>query len=88
MLLAIKVKAYMFYYENNNWVEKKILTADDGVNGDEFGYSVATNQEYAFVGAPNHDSNKGKVYIFKKRIIWEMIIGVIKENSTDRYSFK
>jgi hypothetical protein len=74
-----KGKAYMYYYENSNWVEKKILIADDGVNGDEFGYSVATNQEYAFVGAPNHDSNKGKVYIFKKNHLGNDNWGLIKK---------
>ena len=74
-----KGKAYMFYYENGNWVEKKILTADDGVNGDEFGYSVATNQEYAFVGAPNHDSNKGKVYLFKKNHLGNDNWGLLKK---------
>jgi hypothetical protein len=57
-------------YENvsGTWTFKKSLTASDGAGGDNFGVSVSINDEgtFAFVGADNHDSAKGAVYVFKK----------------------
>ena len=57
-------------YENvsGTWTFKKSLTASDGSAGDNFGVSVSINDEgtFAFVGADNHDSAKGAVYVFKK----------------------
>ena len=57
-------------YENvtGTWTHRKTLTASDGAGGDNFGVSVRINDEntFAFVGADNHDSAKGAVYIYKK----------------------
>lgn len=57
-------------YENvsGTWTHRKTLTAGDGAAGDNFGVSVRINDEntFAFVGADNHDSVKGAVYIYKK----------------------
>ncbi len=46
------------------------LTATDGVAGDEFGTSVAISGNYAIVGAPIDDSNKGSAYIFERGTDW------------------
>ena len=40
------------------------LTADDGADDDEFGYSVATDGNTAVVGAPGSTSNAGAAYVF------------------------
>ena len=52
-----------------NWYEQVKLTASDGTAGDEFGYSVSIDGNYAIVGA-HHDGNdggeSGSVYIFKR----------------------
>ena len=40
------------------------LTADDGANDDEFGYSVAIDGNTAVVGAPGSNSNAGAAYVF------------------------
>ena len=42
------------------------LTASDGKNGDQFGYSVAVNGDTVVVGAQRHDRNKGSAYVFTK----------------------
>ena len=57
-------------YENvsGTWTHKKSLTASDGAGGDNFGVSVRINNEntFVFIGADNHNSVKGAVYIYKK----------------------
>ena len=57
-------------YENvsGTWTHRKTITASDGAGGDNFGVSVRINDEntFAFVGADNHSSAKGAVYIYKK----------------------
>ena len=40
------------------------LTADDGADDDEFGYSVAMDGNTAVVGAPGSNSNAGAAYVF------------------------
>ena len=40
------------------------LTADDGADDDEFGYSVAIDGNTAVVGAPGSNSNAGAAYVF------------------------
>ena len=42
------------------------LTADDGADDDEFGYSVAIDGNTAVVGAPGSNSNAGAAYVFTK----------------------
>jgi len=48
------------------WIELAKLTAGDGLSGDEFGYLVAIDGEYAIVGAPSSDSYTGAAYIFAR----------------------
>ena len=40
------------------------LTADDGADDDEFGYSVAIDGNTAVVGGPGSNSNAGAAYVF------------------------
>jgi hypothetical protein len=61
--------AYMFgLSQSGNWVQKAKLTADDGFNGTEFGWSVAIAGDVVVVGAQYDDygSNQdvGSVYVF------------------------
>ena len=52
------------------WEEQTLLTASDGEAGDQFGYSVAINGDFAFVGAPRDDNENGPfagaVYVFER----------------------
>ncbi len=43
-----------------------LLTASDGANLDNFGYSVAINGNTIVVGAPGHNAGVGAAYIFVK----------------------
>ena len=69
-----KGSAYLFTKPANGWVtatEAAKLTASDGGNGDEFGYSVALNGDTVVIGAYNDkiddDGNRsGSAYMFAK----------------------
>jgi cyclophilin family peptidyl-prolyl cis-trans isomerase len=41
------------------------ITASDGTVGDRFGFAVAVDADYAVIGAPDDDSQKGAAYVFK-----------------------
>jgi hypothetical protein len=47
--------------------ELAILTANDGVAGDEFGRTVALDGHRALIGAPNKDGNRGAAYLYDAR---------------------
>ncbi|MHC4158570.1 MAG: NosD domain-containing protein [Planctomycetota bacterium] len=61
--------AYVFKRNGTSWTQQVKLTASDGAAGDEFGYCVSIDGNYAIVGA-HHDANdggeSGSVYIFKR----------------------
>jgi len=48
------------------FISETEIFADDGVNGDYFGYSVSIDGDYAIVGAWADDSYKGSAYIFHR----------------------
>lgn len=52
--------AYVYGYDNGNWVERAKLLASDGAAGDRFGRSVAIDDTLIVVGAPNGEA----AYIF------------------------
>ncbi len=61
---------YIFELSNGTWTEKQKLKPTDSVNGDEFGWSVAINGNYAIVGcrsrSVNGNSFTGSAYIFER----------------------
>jgi hypothetical protein len=61
--------AYIFKRDGTNWNQQVKLTAADGNDFDEFGYSVSVSGDYAIVGAQYGDGNEvnsGSAYIFKR----------------------
>jgi hypothetical protein len=63
--------AYIFERGNDdNWNQKTKLFASDGVDHDQFGYSVAISGNYAIVGAWGYDLGTsydiGKAFIFER----------------------
>jgi hypothetical protein len=70
---------FIFARSGGSWIERQLLTAGDGANGDNFGNSVAIsllpgiNQFAVMVAAPNDDmraiSNLGSAYIFSADIV-------------------
>jgi cyclophilin family peptidyl-prolyl cis-trans isomerase len=57
--------AYIFKYNNGNWVQQEKLTASDGAAGDYFGGSVSISANHAIIGAPGDDNYTGSAYIFE-----------------------
>jgi len=62
--------AYLFQWNGIEWVQRKKITASDGAGYDNFGSAVAIHGDYAVVGAPYEDnqrgSNAGSIYVFQR----------------------
>ena len=61
--------AYVFIRSGTTWAQQKKLTAGNGGNSDEFGWSVSLSDGLALVGAHGEDtrtSNGGSAYIFER----------------------
>lgn len=61
--------AYIFARSGNDWIEQAKIMADDGAEGDVFGYSVAIEGDYLVVGAPWTDDlgiESGAAYVYKR----------------------
>jgi cysteine-rich repeat protein len=58
---------YVFRWNGFLWQEEDILTGSDIDSGDDFGYSVAVEDDLIVVGAPDDDSgyNDGNAYVFR-----------------------
>ncbi len=54
--------AYIFHRSGTSWTQQAKLIASDAAGGDEFGYSVAIDSDYAIVGASRNNS----AYIFQR----------------------
>ena len=61
---------YVFAREGESWNEQQKLTASDGAESNEFGYSVALEGETALVGAylasVDDTERQGKAYFFQR----------------------
>jgi hypothetical protein len=58
--------AYVFVRSGSTWSLQQKLTAQDGANGDEFGYSVALSGNTAMIGADRKANGEGYVYVFTR----------------------
>jgi hypothetical protein len=59
--------AYVFQRNaSGDWVETSVLTAADGVEGDEFGRSVAIHGDLVLVSSWAHGDDRGAVYVFRR----------------------
>ncbi|HTA26134.1 MAG TPA: hypothetical protein VK763_21560 [Terriglobales bacterium] len=59
--------AYVFVQPLSGWVnmtQTTELTSSDGMNGDEFGYTVSVSGDTVLVGAGGHDLSVGSAYVF------------------------
>ena len=56
--------AYIFYRSGSNWIEQEKLTASNASQYDNYGRSVAINEDYAFVGANGRSQTDGVVYVY------------------------
>lgn len=58
--------AYVQRHNGTGWAQEAKLAASDGVNFDYFGEAVALSGDLAAVGAPDHQSGRGAVYLFQR----------------------
>lgn len=56
--------AYVFTRSGTTWSQLAELTASDGADGDELGYSAAVSGKSAMVGAPSQNDSTGAAYVF------------------------
>ncbi|MFC3192620.1 Ig-like domain-containing protein [Marinicella sediminis] len=59
---------YVFDLVNGDWVESQALRGSDTSGGDQFGYSIRTDNNQLIVGAPRHDAvnvDSGAAYVFQ-----------------------
>ncbi len=60
--------AYISRFDGNNWAEEQKIVASDGMADDDFGRSVAIENDIAVIGAPYTDdngTNSGSVYVYR-----------------------
>lgn len=57
---------YIFNNENNDWVQKFVIKAEDGSIGDGFGTSLSAFGNSLMVGAPNANEGEGATYLFEE----------------------
>jgi len=61
--------AYVFTRSGTTWTQQAKLLASDGTAGDQFGYSVSIDGDYAIVGVYRYDDNgdwSGSAYVFNR----------------------
>ena len=82
--------AYVFRRDSGSdvWSQRAKLTASDGANGDNFGYSVAIDGDTVMVGAHNHNggngNHSGAAYVFTKPANgWADAEGTVKLTASD-----
>lgn len=59
---------YVFQRLDTGWTEVQKLTADDGADDDEFGYSVALQGSTAIIGAVFNNQHQGAAYVFTRTV--------------------
>ncbi|HOW86621.1 MAG TPA: FG-GAP repeat protein [Candidatus Aminicenantes bacterium] len=78
----------------DNWGQANKITAGDGADVDQFGYSVSLDGDLAFVGAPrvNGDGTaRGAVYIFSRDLggagVWGQVTKIVPSSPSDNSWF-
>ncbi|MFN8348752.1 MAG: T9SS type A sorting domain-containing protein [Spirosomataceae bacterium] len=61
-----KGAAYYFKKDGTGtWTQAQKLSASDGADFDNFGYSISLSENYAIIGAIAHNNNQGAAYVFQ-----------------------
>ena len=61
---GLPAHAYVFTEHGTVWQQTAVLKGSDTVAGDQFASSLAISGTTAVVGAPGHDNNAGRAYLF------------------------
>jgi len=74
--------AYIFTRSGTIWTEQTKLLASDGAAGEQFGYSVSIDGDYAIIGASN-GAKSNTAYVFKRNLTnWNEQAKLIASNVT------
>ncbi len=57
---------YLFHWNGVSWTELARIGASDGINEDNFGWSLSMSSDRLVVGAPNRANQLGKAYVFER----------------------
>jgi hypothetical protein len=75
---------YVFKRLDTGWTEVQKLTADDGVDNDQFGYSVALQGSTAVIGAVFATSHQGAGYVFTRTVdTWSQTQKLVADDAAD-----
>ena len=75
---------YVFKLLDTGWTEVQKLTADDGVDNDQFGYSVALQGSTAIIGAVFATSHQGAAYVFTRTVdTWAQTQKLVADDAAD-----
>lgn len=56
--------AHVFMFNGSSWIHQAVLEADDVTPSDYYGDSVALFDDFALIGAPYHNEQRGAAYMF------------------------
>lgn len=79
-------KGYVFFFGKTDgiWTRQATLEDPDGLNGDEFGHSVALDGSNAFIGKPGNGA--GQVLVFTKQANgWNLTVRLNGAKAGDRF---
>ena len=83
--------AYIFRRDAGTWIEEKKITANDGADNDNFGFSVSLSGVYVIIGAFQDDDNgdnAGSAYIYRRSgTIWSEQQKLIASDAADNDLF-
>lgn len=83
--------AYIFYNNDDEWIEHYKLVASDGASDDHFGFSVSINNDIAVVGAERNDeegNQAGAVYVFEREdYFWSEQAKITASYVDNEYNF-
>jgi uncharacterized repeat protein (TIGR01451 family) len=79
---------YLFESNNYIWNKPRKLEPSDGEPEDEFGLSLAMQDEFLFIGAPGHSQRRGAVYVFERRDgVWVQAQKLVASDGSSGHAF-
>lgn len=76
---------YLYEYNENKtkWNQTHIIRGSDSVQDDSFGANLSLLNDRLIVGAPNHENEKGAVYVFEfNGINWQQVAKLMAADAT------
>jgi len=79
--------AYVFARSGGGFAQQARLEASDGINFEDFGSALATENQLVVVGAPGQDFGTGAVYVFERDMDWMQVQKILAPDGarTDKF---